>query len=202
MGDDAETVMQSHDELESRESGTNIDMQEYEKLLRSHIHTLIAARKKKKAKAMKEPENGLILVSQQEIDEEILKNPRNKEEEYGSLKIRQIYRKVYDRRLKLKSKDKTDKEPVVVTDEEMQKEIEMRLVKVNLDVRKIKASRQKNNFKSPQNDGKVPSTPGRKVPSTPRHSLKSLLNTPRSEQKSTKSQLIIDEGERKKVYHK
>merc|ERR1719154_358869 len=104
--------MQSHDDLVSNVSDnddleTKIDMQDYEKLLRSHIHKLIVNRKKAKAKAMKEPENGLILVSRQEIDEEILKNPRNKEEEYGRLKVRQMYRNIYDKKRKQKIRDKT-----------------------------------------------------------------------------------------------
>jgi len=195
LEDDAETVMQSHDEPK-----VNIDMQEYEKLLRSSIHTLIISRKRKKAKMNKEPDNGLILVSQQEIDEEILKNPRNKEEEYGRLKIRQVYRKIYDRKQKLKSKDKSDKDPVTVTDEEIQEEIdkenETRSVKVNLDVKLIKAGRSKSTLNSPQNFA-IPSTPRRsasRTPATPRKSL----STPRK----SAPKLNIEESERKKIYHK
>jgi len=218
LDDDAETVMQSHGDQEPR---INIDMQEYEKLLRSSIHTLIVSRKRKKAKASKEPENGLVLVSQQEIDEEILKNPRNKEEEYGRLKIRNVYRKIYDRKQKLKPKDKSDKLPVVVTDDEIQDEIdkenEARTVKINLDVRRIKAARTKSNtsntnsaqscatMSSPPGHGDfiVPSTPisKRKSVSTPRKSIttpRKPLNTPRK----SLSKLNIDESERKKIYHR
>ena len=192
--DDAETVMQSHGD---QDPGVKIDMQDYEKLLRSSIHTLIVARKRKHAKMMKEPENGLMLVSQQDIDEEILKNPRNKEEEYGRLKIRQIYRKLYDRKKSLKSKDKSDQETVSVTDEEMQDEIakenEYRTVKINIDVKKIKAARSKSHSNSPQHFA-VPSTPRRnKKLVTPR---KSLTTPGKSVPK-----LNIAESERKKIYH-
>lgn len=215
LDDDAETVMQSHGDQEPR---INIDMQEYEKLLRSSIHTLIVSRKRKKAKALKEPENGLVLVSQQEIDEEILKNPRNKEEEYGRLKIRNVYRKLYDRKQKLKPKDKSDKMPIVVTDEEVQDEIdkenEARTVKINLDVRRIKATRTKSDTNSPQSLTNISSTPGHSefiVPSTPTRKRKSLttprkpLTTPRKSittPRKSLSKLNIDESERKKIYHR
>jgi len=223
VDDDAETVMQSHGDQEPR---INIDMQEYEKLLRSSIHTLIVGRKRKKAKALKEPENGLVLVSQQEIDEEILKNPRNKEEEYGRLKIRNVYRKIYDRKQKLKPKDKSDKMPIIVTDDEIQDEIdkenEVRTVKINLDVRRIKAARTKSNTSSPQSFTNISSTPGQSefmVPSTPTGKRKSLttprnpLTTPRKTITTTPrksmttprksvSKLNIDESERKKIYHR
>ena len=203
--DDAETVMQSHDEQEPE---VNIDMQEYEKLLRSSIHSLIVSRKRKKAKMNKSPDNELILVSQQEIDEEILKNPRNKEEEYGRLKVRHVYRKIYDKKQKLKSKDKSDKEPVTVTDEEIQAEIdkenETRSVKVHLDVKHIKSARAKSTLNSASNNFVVPPTPKKSnasgILSTPRK-----LKTPRkslSTSKKSPPKALIEESERKKIYHK
>jgi len=212
LDDDAETVMQSHDDQEpgtnvmqshgDQEPGTNIDMQEYEKLLRSSIHTLIVSRKRKKAKLNKNPGNELILVSQQEIDEEILKNPRNKVEEYGRLKVRQVYRKIYDKKQKLKSKDKSDKDPVFVTDEEIQDEIDKenasRSVKVNLNVKLIKMGRSRNNLSSTPNNFAVPATPVK------RNNSRNLATPRKSKSSSQKSPptSLIEESERKKVYHK
>jgi len=199
LDDGTETVMQSHDD---QEPGTNIDMQEYEKLLRSSIHTLIVSRKRKKAKLNKNAGNELILVSQQEIDEEILKNPRNKEEEYGRLKVRQVYRKIYDKKQKLKSKDKSDKDPVFVTDEEIQDEIDRenasRSVKINLDVKLIKMGRSRNNLSSPPNNFAIPATPikrnNSRKSSTPRKSKAISQKSPTTS--------LMEESERKKVYHK
>jgi len=202
--DDAETVMQSHDE---QEHGVNIDMQEYEKLLRSSIHSLIVARKRKKAKLNKSPDNELILVSQQEIDEEILKNPKNKEEEYGRLKVRHVHRKLYDKKQKLKSRDKSDKEPVTVTDEEIQEEIdrenETRSVKIRLDVKLIKsAARSRNNMNSASNNFAVPATPMKnnvsRIQNTPRKTPRKNLST----SKKSSPMAMIEESERKKIYHK
>jgi len=130
------------------ENTSNIDMEDYEKLLRTSIHSLLIARKKRKAKLGKESDSSSLLVSQQEIDEEILKNPRDKIEDYRRLKFRYLHRKIYDRKLKLKSKEGKAFDPIHVTDEEIQRELdkenELRVVKIVLDFNSIKGSKASN----------------------------------------------------------
>ena len=123
--------------------------------------------------------------------------------------MRHVHRKLYDKKQKLKSRDKSDKEPVTVTDEEIQEEIdrenETRSVKIHLNVKLIKsAARSRNNLNSASNNFAVPATPIKKssarIQNTPRK-----LNTPRKSLSTTKKSSptsMIDESERKKIYHK
>jgi len=135
-------------EKPSSESGTDIDMAEYEKLLRSHHHGVILGRKRKAARSALQPA-GLVLVSQQEIDEEILRNPKaDKAEDYAVLKIRSIHKRLAERKRKMrKSSDPNCKEVSVVQDEEIQQEIdrenESRSVKLRIDVKRIRSRRTK-----------------------------------------------------------
>jgi len=183
-------------------NSVGIDMEEYEKLLRSSIHTLILNRKRKRARALNESDHALILVSQQEIDEEILKNPRNKVEDYGKLKVRHTYRKIYDRKLKLKSR--TDKDPISVTDEEIQEELdkenESRSNKIFIDVKKVKSGRSKSStsLKNVQT-----------IPDNDHKPLEIKSPTDKNEQESSiqeystsTSPRRLGDKEKKKIYHR
>ena len=99
-------------------------------------------------------------------------------------------------------KDKTDKEPVVVTDEEIQDEIDKenqtRNVNIKLDVKQIKSTRVKSNIKLPLNNAKVPLTPRRNLTTGTVE-----FKTPSCEPRTVfKRPFDLDESERKKVYHK
>ena len=116
---------------------TDIDMEEYEKLLRAHIHSSILRRKRKMAKGTKV----LILVSQQEVEEEIRKVPRNKTEEYAKLKVKKIVKNLSER--KGRNQPKSAFVPSMISDEEIMEVIERenksRKIKLVLDINRARS---------------------------------------------------------------
>ena len=116
---------------------TDIDMEEYDKLLRAHIHSSILRKKRKKAKGTKV----LILVSQQEVEEEIRKAPRNKTEEYAKLKVQKIVKNLSER--KRRNQPKAAFVPSMISDEEirevLERENKSRKIKLVLDINRARS---------------------------------------------------------------
>ena len=128
----------SEDEGEEESLGlTDIDMEEYDKLLRVHIHSSILRRKRKKANGTKV----LILVSQQEVEEEIRKVPRNKTEEYAKLKVQKIVKNLSER--KRRNQPKSAFVPSMISDEEirevLERENKSRKIKLVLDIKRARS---------------------------------------------------------------
>jgi hypothetical protein len=67
-------------------------MEDYEKLLRGKVFKVLRSRRQKEGGCT----DGEVIVTEQEIDEEILRNPRDRREEYKKLKFAQVYRRLYD----------------------------------------------------------------------------------------------------------
>ena len=130
-------VLDCSDEEEESLGVTNIDMEEYEKLLRAHIHSSILRRKRKKVKGTK----GLILVSQKEVEEEIRNVPRNETEEYAKLKVQKIVKYLYEK--KRRNQPKFAFAPSMISDEEIMEVIERenksRKIKLVLDINKARS---------------------------------------------------------------
>lgn len=71
-----------------------VDMGEYERLLRLKVYKVL--RKRRAGRARPGARGGEVIVTEQEIDEEILKHPKDKKEEYKKLKMEQVWKKLYD----------------------------------------------------------------------------------------------------------
>ena len=116
---------------------TDLDLEEYEKLLRAHIHSSILRRKRKKAAGAK----GLILVSPQEVEEEIRKVPRNKTEEYAKLKVQKIAKNLCER--KRRNQPGLALVPSMISDEEirevLERENKCRKLKLLLDINRARS---------------------------------------------------------------
>ena len=125
-------VLDSSNEEEESLGVTNFDIEDYEKLLRAHIHSSILRRKRKKVKGMK----GLILVSQKEVEEEIRKVPRNETEEYAKLKVKNIVKHLCEK--KRRTQPTFAFIPSMISNEEVREVIERenkcRKIKLVLDI--------------------------------------------------------------------
>ena len=117
----------------------DFDPEEYEKLLRGHIHSSILRRKRNELKGSK----GLILVSQQEVEDEMQRESRIDIEKYARLKVQKIVKYLYEK------KRRFGIGASVISDEEIQevidKENTLRKVKLVID---IKRARDKNRSSS------------------------------------------------------
>ena len=111
-----------------------VDLEDYEKLLRAKFYKII---KVKKSRIAGRSKDSAVIVTEQEIDEEILKKPKDRQEEYKRLKFQQVWRKLYDQEyIKLGNRKlgkKTSRDQVKISDElvvaEILREQKLRLSK-------------------------------------------------------------------------
>ena len=126
----------SKDVTERSESGvelvTDFDPEEYEKLLRGHVHSGILRKKRKEMKGSK----GLILVSQQEVETEMQRETRIEREEYARLKVQKILKYLYEKKRRFGIGSS------VISDEEIQevinRENSSRRVKLVIDIKRAR----------------------------------------------------------------
>jgi len=94
----------------------DIDMDEYEMLLRSHIRKCLRDRNRKSGNENNE-------ITEQEIDVDILRNPRNVKTEYPRLRFRRAFRILQSRSNTWKRKGKLSHENILITEEDVKAEI-------------------------------------------------------------------------------
>ena len=83
----------------------------------------------------------MILVSQQEVEEEMRRVPRDKPEEYAKLKVQKIVKNLYE--MKRRNQPKSIFVPSVISDEEIREVIERenksRKIKLVLDINRARS---------------------------------------------------------------
>ena len=114
---------------------TDFDQEEYEKLVKGEIHSRILRRKRRQIGGSK----GLVLVSELELEEENVKEPGDKAQDYARLKVQRLVKSLHEkkRRFGIGVSMITDEEIQQAIDRENQK----RKVKLVIDIQRARQGR-------------------------------------------------------------